>query len=245
METTSVIAASRQGAMRRQLEVVANNLANMSTNGYKAGDMMFVEHIVRSKGGESLITPKLTYTRDIATRTNYSDGAIETTDNPLDLAIRNDGFFVVRDKNNNRFFTRNGQFKLSAEGQIVTQEGYAVLAAGGQPINVGPTDSEIHVGRDGVISTNNGQLGKIQVVKFDNLQRLKQTSGTLFTSETQPQDVANPEVIQGALEGSNVEPITEMAKMIDLHRNYESVKAFIEREDERQRAMIRDLARDA
>ncbi|PIW27867.1 MAG: flagellar basal-body rod protein FlgF [Rhodospirillales bacterium CG15_BIG_FIL_POST_REV_8_21_14_020_66_15] len=245
METTAVIAASRQGALRRQLEIVANNLANMSTNGYKSSQMMFVEHVVKSEGGERLISPKLTYTRDIATRLDITDGAIETTANPLDLAIRNDGFFVVRDAQGTEYYTRNGQFRLDTGGQIVNQQGHALLSSGGQPIVLSPNDSEINVGRDGTVSTENGQLGRLRVVRFENSQDLQRTSGALFTSDKQPINVDSPDIIQGALEGSNVEPILEMAKMIELHRSFESAKSFIEREDERQREMIRSLTRDA
>ncbi|MAO55693.1 MAG: flagellar basal-body rod protein FlgF [Rhodospirillaceae bacterium] len=245
METTAVIAASRQGGLKRQLEVVANNLANMSTNGFKSSQMMFVEHVVKSKGGERLISPKLTYTRDIATRIDVTDGAIETTGNPLDMAVRNEGFFVVRDQGGNEFYTRNGQFRLDTTGQIVNQQGYALIAEGGQPITLSPEDSEINVGRDGTISTENGQLGKLQIVRFDNPQDMQRTSGALFTSQLPPQPVQNADIIQGALEGSNVEPIMEMARMIELHRSYESAKSFIEREDERERSMIRDLVREA
>lgn len=245
METTAVIAASRQGALKRQLEVVANNLANMSTNGYKSSQMMFVEHVVKSKGGERLISPKLTFARDLATRLDTTDGAIETTGNQLDMAIRNDGFFVVRDPQGNEFYTRNGQFRLDTGGQIVNQQGYPLLSTGGQPMTLGANDAEINVGRDGTISTENGQLGKVRVVRFENPQDLVQTSGALFSSTTPAIDVDSPDVIQGALEGSNVEPILEMAKMIELHRSYASAKSFIEREDERQKEMIRSLARDA
>jgi flagellar basal-body rod protein FlgF len=246
METTAVIAASRQGALRRELEIVANNLANMSTNGYKSSQMMFVEHIVKSKGGERLISPKLTYTRDIATRIDVSDGAIETTGNQLDLAIRNDGFFVVRDAQGQEFFTRNGQFRLDTDGQIVNQQGHALMSTGGQPIILSANDAEVNVGRDGTISTENGELGKLRIVRFENPQDLNRTSGALFTGEGQQAiDVQTPDIIQGALEGSNVEPILEMAKMIELHRNYENTKSFIEREDERQKEMLRGLAQSA
>lgn len=245
METTAVIAASRQGALRRQLNVVANNLANMSTNGYKADQMMFVEHVVKSKGGERLISPKLTFTRDLATRLDTTDGAIETTGNQLDMAIRNDGFFVVRDPQGAEFYTRNGQFRLDTNGQIVNQQGYPLLSSGGQPITLGPNDAEINVARDGTISTENGQIGKVRIVRFENPQDLVRTSGALFSSNTPAIDIPSPDIIQGALEGSNVEPIMEMAKMIELHRSYESAKSFIEREDERQKEMIRSLVRDA
>lgn len=245
METTAVIAASRQGGLKRQLEVVANNLANMSTNGFKSSQMMFVEHVVKSKGGERLISPKLTYTRDIATRIDVTDGAIETTGNPLDMAIRNEGFFVVRDQGGNEFYTRNGQFRLDTTGQVVNQQGYALIAEGGQPIIFSPEDSEINISRDGTISTENGQIGTLQIVQFANPQDMQRTSGALFTSQLPPQPVEDPDIIQGALEGSNVEPIMEMARMIELHRSYESAKSFIEREDERERSMIRDLVREA
>ncbi len=245
METSAVIAASRQGALKRQLEIVANNLANMSTNGYKSSQMMFVEHVVKSKGGERLISPNLTYTRDIATRIDVSDGAIETTGNPLDLAIRNDGFFVVRDAQGQEYYTRNGQFRLDTTGQIVNQQGHALMASGGQPIILSPNDSQINVARDGTLSTENGQLGKIRVVRFDNPQDMQRTSGAMFTSQNPPTDIAAPDIIQGSLEGSNVEPIMEMSRMIELHRSYDSAKSFIEKEDERQKSMIQGLTRDA
>ena len=91
MENTSYIALSRQSGLRRQMNVVANNLANMSTHGYKAGQMMFVEHLTKSKGGDNLLTPKMAYVRDIATMTDTKPGALETTGNPLDLAIQGEG----------------------------------------------------------------------------------------------------------------------------------------------------------
>lgn len=243
METTAIIAASRQGALRRQLQTVANNLANMSTNGFKSSQTMFVEHVVKSKGGERLISPKLTYTRDIATRLDMADGAIQTTGNPLDLAIRNDGFFVVRDVDGNEFYTRNGQFQLSTDGRIVNQQGHELLSDAGEAVTLAPTDTEIQVGRDGVISAESGQLGKLRIVTFANPQDLKRTAGAMFTAEAPPQNVETADIIQGALEGSNVQPISEMAKMIQLHRNYDRVKSFIQREDERQKEMIKSLTR--
>lgn len=243
MENTSYVALSRQATLRRQMDVVANNLANMSTHGYKGGSMMFVEHLVKSKGGDSLLTPQLAYVRDIATLTDTSAGPIETTGNPLDLAIQGEGFFVVDTPEGERY-TRNGRLQLDNTGQLVNQLGQPVLADGGAPIIFAPEDTEIVISRDGTVSTNNGELGKLRVVTFDNLQDLERTSGAQFiASEDNPaQDVESAAVLQGAVEGSNIEPIREMANMIAVHRAYDGVKNFIEREDERQRAMIRDLA---
>lgn len=243
MENTSYVTLSRQAALRRQMDIVANNLANMSTHGYKGGQMMFVEHLVKSKGGESLLTPDMKYVRDIATMTDTTPGALETTGNPLDVAIEGDGFLVVQTPIGESY-TRNGRLQLDNTGQLVNQLGQPVLAQGGAPVIFAPEDTEIVISRDGTISTNNGELGKLRVVRFDNEQELERTSGAQFTTTEQnpPQDVENPKILQGAVEGSNVEPIREMATMIQVHRSYDQVKNLMEREDERQRTMIRDLA---
>lgn len=243
MENTTYVALSRQATLRRQMDVVANNLANMSTHGYKSGQMMFVEHLTKSKGGESLLTPKLAYVRDIATMTDTKPGAIESTGNPLDIAIQGEGYFVIQTPEGERY-TRNGRLQLDNTGQLVNQLGQPVLADGGAPLIFAPEDTEIVISKDGTVSTNNGELGKLRVVRFDNDQRLDRTSGAQFTTaeENPAQDVDDPTVLQGAVEGSNVEPILEMANMISVHRAYDSVKSFIEREDERQRSMIRDMA---
>ena len=243
MENTTYVALSRQATLRRQMDVVANNLANMSTHGYKSGQMMFVEHLTKSKGGESLLTPKLAYVRDIATMTDTKPGAIESTGNPLDVAIQGEGYFVVQTPEGEHY-TRNGRLQLDNTGQLVNQLGQPVLADGGAPLIFAPEDTEIVISQDGTVSTNNGELGKLRVVRFDNDQLLERTSGAQFTTtEGNPaQDVDDPTVLQGAVERSNVEPILEMANMITVHRAYDSVKSFIEREDERQRSMIRDMA---
>ncbi|MBO6787391.1 MAG: flagellar basal-body rod protein FlgF [Rhodospirillales bacterium] len=243
MENTMYVALSRQATLRRQLDVVANNLANMSTHGYKSGQMMFVEHLNKSKGGDSLLTPKLAYVRDIATMTDTKPGAIETTGNPLDIAIQGEGYFVIQTPEGDHY-TRNGRMQLDNTGQLVNQLGQPILAEGGAPLIFAPEDTEIVISKDGTVSTNNGELGKLQVVRFDNDQLLDRTSGAQFTTteENPAQAVASPTVLQGAVEKSNVEPILEMANMINVHRAYDSVKSFIEREDERQRAMIRDMA---
>ncbi|MDP4795474.1 MAG: flagellar basal-body rod protein FlgF [Rhodospirillales bacterium] len=243
MENTSYIALSSQAALRRQMDVVANNLANMSTHGYKSGQMMFVEHLIKSKGGENLLTPNLSYVRDIATMTDTRPGAIEHTGNPLDIAIQGEGFLAVQTPEGERY-TRNGRLQLDNTGQLVNQAGQPVLADGGSPVVFAPEDTQIVISKDGTISTNNGQLGKLKVVRFDNEQALSRTSGAQFaTTDANPaKPVDKVTILQGAVEGSNVEPILEMASMIEVHRAYDGVKNFIEREDERQRSMIRDLA---
>ncbi len=226
------------------MDIVAHNIANMNTAGFKGQDMMFVEHLVKSRGGEKLLGTKLAYARDIATLTNFNEGPMEKTGNPLDLAITGDGFLVVQTDQGERY-TRNGRLKIDDGGQLVNQNGQAVLSSGGQPFILAPEDTQITVSRDGTISTNNGDLGKLRLVRFENPQLLKRAAGGLYSSEAAPIDVEQPSISQGMLEGSNIQPIFEMAKMIEIHRTYDSVRTFLEREDERMRNMIKEMGRTA
>jgi flagellar basal-body rod protein FlgF len=247
METSAYIALSRQSALRRELDVVAHNLANMNTTAFKASRMMFVEHVVKSEGGHSFIPTKLSFARDVAQYHDTSEGPIKTTGNKLDFAIHGDGYFVVGPNEAtglrgpdgaSELYTRNGRFSINSDGEMVTQSGFTVLSDAGTPIFFAPGDSEISVSADGVVSTNNGVLAKIRIVSFEDQQSLKRHAGGLFTSENPPEDVDRPTIIQGALESSNINPILELTKMIEVQRAYDSVRSFIEREDQRQKKMI-------
>ena len=241
METTSLIALSRQASLARQMNVVANNIANMNTTGFKGERMMFVEHLVKSKGGEHILGDKISYTRDISTMRDLSPGALEHTGNPLDLAIEGEGYFVVETDVGNRY-TRNGRFQLDEDGQLVNAAGHPVLSNGGAPFFFAPGDTKISISRDGTVSTQNGNVGRISVVEFENQHQLRPGAGGLYSTEAAPNPVEKVKMIQGMLEGSNVQPVVEMARMIDVHRKYEGAKGFIEKKDERMTKMIRDLS---
>ena len=222
------------------MDIVANNIANMNTHGFKSEKVMFVEHLVKSQGGAKIRPTKLAYVRDIATMTDMSTGQMEKTGNPFDLAITGEGFFVVQTEDGERY-TRNGRFQLDDGGQIVTQTGDPVLSSGGEPFFLSPEDTEVTISRDGTVATNNGELGKIRLVTFENPQNLKRFANGLFASKSAPTDVETPEIAQGTLEGSNIKPILEMAKLIEVSRKYDSARKFITREDERMRNMIKEM----
>ncbi len=244
MENTLSIALSRQTTLRRQMDVVANNIANMNTTAFKGEKMMFVEHLVRSRGGESVLGEKLHYVRDIATVRDTTKGYISQTGNPLDVALQDEGYFAIGTPVG-EMYTRNGRFQLDSTGQLVTQSGNTVLSTTGQPFFFGPTDTEITITGDGTVSTENGALGKLKVVRFENELTLQQSGNALSNSDPDnpPEDVEFPHLIQGALEGSNVQPIMELTRMIQVHRSYDSVRNFIQKEDERQKTMIREILR--
>ncbi|MDX9859372.1 MAG: flagellar basal-body rod protein FlgF [Rhodospirillales bacterium] len=241
MESTSFVALSRVATLRRQLSVIANNVANMNTTGYKSEHMMFMEHPVRSRGGERIMGDKVSYVRDISTVRDLSEGSFRETGNPLDMAIHGEGYFVVQTENGERY-TRNGRFQLDDAGQLVTQQGDPVLSDGGQPFFFAPGDRDIQVTRDGTLSTANGPLGRLRIVTFDNLHELKEVSGGMFTSETAPVDAEQRDVVQNMLESSNVEPIIEMTRLIDVNRSYKQIQKMIDAEDERMKKMVRELA---
>ena len=243
METTSLISLSRQTGLRRQMEVIANNLANMNTVGFKGEHMMFVDHFVRSSGGEKPFPQQLHFVRDIATFRNTAEGEITRTNNPLDVALAGPGYFAVQTPEGERY-TRNGRFQLDQSGQLVTQEGHAVLTQGG-PIVLGPRDASVDIALDGTVASETGQLGKLRVVTFDNEAALRQVGNTLFRADEAPRTLDKPNVIQSALEASNIQPILEITRMIEVQRSYESLARFIDREDERIRAVIRDFGQVA
>ena len=243
METTAYIALSRQGALRREMSTIANNLANMNTTAYKGERMMFVEHLTRSQSGDFIADQKLAFTRDVASYRNIQDGPIEQTGNPLDVAIHGKGYFVVQGADGNPQYTRNGNFRMDNTGQLVTQAGLPVLTDAGAPVFFAPEDTNIVVTGDGTISTENGQLGKLQIVEFDNEMQLKRAANGMYTTDQAPIVMQRPEVAQYALERSNVESVLEMTRMIEVSKRYKSIQDMIKKEDERIRKAIGELAK--
>ena len=240
MENSAYIALSRQGALRREMDVIANNIANINTTAYKGESMMFVEHLVKSKGSQSFVPQKLAYARDVAQYQNLEEGPIKQTGNPLDIALHGEGYFVVDTPDGERY-TRNGRLNLASDGQLVNQNQQPILSEAGTPFFFTPDDKNISIGGDGTVSTNNGVVGKIKVVKFDDPQNLQKRAGGVLFTEDQPIDVPNASILQRALESSNVNPISEITKMISVQRAYDSVRTFIDKEDARQRKMVQEL----
>lgn len=237
MENASYVALSRQTALWRQLEVVANNMANSNTPAYKGEQTMFVEHLSKSRSADRAMGNKVAFVQDIGLVRDVREGTLVKTDNKLDVAIHGDGFFVIDTAEGQRF-TRNGHFRLDEAGMLVTTEGAAVMQTGDTPIILAPNESRIEIARDGTVSSENGVVGKLHIVKFQNEQELRKVGASLYDSPSAPEDVVRPQVHQGMLEESNVEPIVEITKMIDIMRTYQGVQNLIDVEHERQRKAI-------
>jgi len=233
MENTSYVALSRQSALWRQMEIVANNMANVNTPAYKAEDIMFTDYLVKTKSDTSSFGRKVSYTRDTGTARDTREGAMASTLAPLDLALHDAGYFVIDTPGGQRY-TRDGHFQLDETGMLVNAAGYPVMQQNDRPLILAPNESQVSVAGDGTVSTENGVIGKIRVVTFANEQTLKKVGASTFLSDDEPTEVTRPQIVQGMLEQSNVQPVIEITRMMSILRNYEGVQKMIESENERQ-----------
>lgn len=238
MENTTYIALSRQIGLRRSMDVVAHNIANANTPAFKAERLVFQEFLAEpDRKGD------LSFVQDIGMARDLSNGPLTATGNDFDIAIADDGYFVIDSPLGERF-TRHGRFQLDAQGQLVTGVGYPVQGTGG-PITIPSDGGRISIAADGTISNDNGVLGQIRVVNFDDPQELRKSANGLFSAPdgVTPNAQANPSLVQGMIEESNVEPILELTRMMDINRMHESVTRFMQREDDRVKDMIDKLGR--
>lgn len=243
MENSLLVALSHQGVLRRRLDVVANNMANMNSAGFKAQRLLAEDYPVRGGGArEAIHGYELAFVRDAATVRDMTAGALESTGNPLDLALRGDGWFAIEGDAGERF-TRNGSFRLDAEGRLVTADGHAVQGEGGAPIVVDDPEAKIHVASDGTISTQAGEIGRLRIVRFADPQTLDAVAGGLMSSPEMAEEVLEPQVVQGMIESSNVDAISEITRLIDVQRAYQRTSKMIDREDKRIRNMVEAYAR--
>jgi flagellar basal-body rod protein FlgF len=240
MENTLYIALSRQMTVRRQLETVANNLANANTAGYKAERLMFVEYLSKSDDGKS----EMHFVQDLASARNHNPGKYEETGNALDLAIEGPGFFAVEAPDGEERYTRDGQFRMDQDGKLITKDGFPVLGEGDDPIVMQANDTNISILADGTITAGDQQRGKLKIVEFENPYRMKKAEGNLYKTNEEPADAEKSSVIQGLIEGSNVQPILEITEMMRAMRSFQSAGKFIESEHERQRRAIDRLTRE-
>lgn len=240
MENALLIGMTRQMALRREMSVIANNLANINTNGYKTEQPLFEEYLMPNASEQSP-DDTISFVQDYGMHRNLAPGRIEVTENPLDIAISGEGYFKV-DTPDGPQYTRNGSFELDAQGRLVTRDGNPVLSIAGTGFNFGIEDGPITIAGDGTISTNLGEVGQLSLVRFENERALQKTGGTLLKTDQPELPVEDPKVIQGAIESSNVQPILEMTHMISVMQAYQSANKIVEKSDELQRQAISKLA---
>ncbi len=241
MENSGYLALARQVALDRALDITANNLANLRTSGYKAEKLLFEQYVQRAT---SPITPpnEMSSVVQVGTFTDYRPGDFEQTGNVLDFAIQGDGFFAVQDPAGTRY-TRAGNFRLDDTGQVVTQDGLPVLDAGGSAIQL-PTDArEIIVSGDGKIAADGNVVGEIGVMQFADPQSLVREGNGLYSSSAQPAQATDGTLVQGMIEGANVQPVLEITHMMDILRSFQAAQQMVDGQHELAMAAINKIAK--
>lgn len=241
MENASLVSLSRQIALQRQMNVIANNMANVTTAGYKSDGLVFEEFLAPEARMTDLgrRDGQISFVHDIFTFNDFSEGNFVQSGNELDVAVGGNGWLVVETPDGERY-TRNGQLKLNSDGQLVTNEGHPVLGQGG-PITFAQEETGITIARDGTISSSAGQKGSLRVVEFENMAALRKQGATLFQTDDTPEPVENPNIIQGMVEKSNVNPVIELTRMMDTVRAYTSIARSIQQQGELRRDAIQQL----
>ncbi|MBR1152988.1 flagellar basal-body rod protein FlgF [Bradyrhizobium sp. JYMT SZCCT0428] len=250
MENTLLVGLSRQMVLERQMDVVANNVANVNTNGFKADRSLF-EQFLRSPAHEDNFQRpdrQVAFVQDRGTFKDFAAGASEMTKNPLDVAIDGKGFLVVQTPAGERY-TRDGNLQINTQGQLVTQSGFPVMGGSG-PIVFQQTDKQITIAPDGNVTVLEGSnridsvRGKLRIVSFADAQKLVKEGGNLYSAGqgVAPQPDTTSRVNQGYVEKSNVNSVTEMSRMIEITRAYTQISALLQQQSDLHKSAIEKLA---
>jgi flagellar basal-body rod protein FlgF len=228
MDNTGYVSLSRQAAIRRQMEVIANNIANASTPAFKSERLIFSEFLAKGADGG----PPVSFVQDTAVIRDMSEGVFSETRNPLDLAIQGDGYFVIEGPSE-PYYTRNGRFHINEDGQLANSANMPLLGEDNKPISITGASGRIEIAKDGTITTDGGVIGRVQIVRFESEQDLRPISNALFRADKAPMPAADAKVLQGAIEESNVQPIVETTNMIEALRSYQNSHQMVQNEHER------------
>ncbi|WP_170327819.1 flagellar hook-basal body complex protein [Ruegeria arenilitoris] len=234
---TAYVTLSRQSGLMNEMRLVANNIANANTTGYRAQGLVFSEFVQDVPGN-----PSLSMSRAEARNTSQQQGLLTETGGQFDFAIEGDGFFMVETASGNRL-TRAGAFSPSAESDLVTMDGHRVLDVNGAPVFIPPDAASIDVGSDGTLSIEGQLLGQIGVYRVADPSTLVREGSTQFRAEGEIEPVENPVVVHRFLEGSNVNAVHQVTRLVEIQRAYELGQSFLETEDERVRGALKALMR--
>jgi flagellar basal-body rod protein FlgF len=252
MENMLLVGLSRQVALEHQLDMIANNVANIDTTGFKADKTVFGEYLM-PKASDETFNGRDRQVDFVEDRTSYVDmapGAIQRTGNPTDVAIDGNAYFVVQSANGTQRYTRNGAFQINGAGQLVTTNGDLVMGNAG-PITFQNTDHDIVISGSGIITVREGnatadsQRGTLQLASFANPQVLQKAGASTFTAPAGV--VANPApagtaVVQGEIEKSNVNGVAEMSRLIEITRSYADIGNILSQEGDLRKNALSQLS---
>src|SRR4051812_48047028 len=250
MENTLLVGLSRQMTLERQMDLVANNVANINTNGFKADRSLFEEYLRSPAHEDNFVRSdrRVSFVQDRGTFKDFAAGSTEQTKNPLDISIDGGGFLAVQTAAGERY-TRDGGLQINNQGQLVTAGGNLVLGSSG-PIVFQPTDKQINIAADGNVTVVEGTgrvdavRGKLRLASFADAQKLVKEGSNLYSAGpgAAAQTDLKSTVRQGFIEKSNVNPVTEMARMVEITRTYTQIAALLQQQSDLHRTAIEKLA---
>ena len=249
MENTLLVGLSRQTTLERQLDVISNNIANVNTNGYKGDQSLFEEYLTSGAHEDNFkgLDRRVSYVQDRGTYRDFSQGAMQQTSNPLDLAIVGSGFLAVQTPNGEAY-TRDGNLQIDNQGRLVTHDGYPVLGQSG-PIVFQPTDHDIAISAEGTITVLEGAArtdsvrGKLRAVSFADAQTMLKQGNNLFAAgDSGAQPDLKSTFRQGYVEKSNVNAVAEMSRMIEVTRTYTNISNLLQQQGDLHKSAINQLA---
>jgi flagellar basal-body rod protein FlgF len=250
MENALLIGLSRQNALGRQLDVIANNIANVNTAGYKADNALFEEYLNTPAHEDNFVggDRRVSFVQDRGTYRDLSEGPTQTTSNPLDVAIDGPAFLAVQTPDGERY-TRDGNLHIDSQGQLVTAAGNPVLGTSG-PIVFQQTDHDINIASDGAVTvvagntTTDAVRGTLRLVNFPDAQKMLKQGFNLYAAGEggTPQADTKSRLRQGFIEQSNVNSVAEMSRMMEVSRAYTSIANLMQQQAELQKNAIQALA---
>lgn len=242
MDNALMIGMQTQMVLRRRMEAVANNIANVATTGFKADTFAFemMEGDARDNGK----VRDIRFVREAGLVRDMASGPIANTGNPFDVAIDGEGFFSVQGEDGETLYTRAGDFTLAADGRLVTAAGQPVLSDSGTPLVFDLRGEQPVIDRTGAISVAGVEAGRIGVFRFESPEGLEKVGDNAYAPGAQiATATTEARVIQGALEGSNVRAVVELTRLIEISRAYESASRIVSGDDELRKNAIQTLGR--
>lgn len=236
MENAIYIALSKQTALTDSMQIIANNVANANTTGYRAQNILFEEFISDPRFSDD----DLSFVNDFGQYQNSTQGGLTQTDNDLNVALSGPGFLSIQLQDGRTAYTRDGNFQLAGDGTLLNQSGLPVLGSGG-PIIIPDSSTEINIDQNGNISDQDGTIAQLQIFEFANIEELEPFGENAYITDGATTPAENTIVSQGFLEESNVNAIAETTRMITVLREFQATHGFIEQENERLLGAIRTL----
>lgn len=238
MDNANYISLSRQSGLMKELTTIANNMANADTIGFKREGAVFSEFVAAAGATGETNSPRhsLSMGRLAAHASNFESGSMRSTGGTFDVAIEGEGFFLV-DIEGQTQLTRAGHFLTDDTGRLINTNGYAVLNEAEGEIQIPLASGTISIASDGSISADGIEIGRLGVVTAERNDLVRQGNNN-WVAETGFEPMEAPRVLQGFLEDSNVEPVSEISRMIEVQRFYDAGQKILEMEDSRIKQVI-------